>query len=60
MLISPAWAHGSTTSESVGSLGPFIILGFAIVFVLALVADSKLRKRKQRRLENSEVPPSRP
>ena len=46
MLISPALAHGTTTGEQPGGYGPLILLGVAVVFVLALVAEKKWRKRK--------------
>ncbi len=49
MLISPALAHGTTTGEQPASYGPLILLGVAVVFVLALVAEKKWRKRKLKR-----------
>ena len=48
MLISPALAHG-TSGGSVGGFGPLILLAGALVFVLFLVVEAKLRKRKQKR-----------
>lgn len=47
MLISPAFAHGSSGTEAVGH-GPLILLVIAVVVVLLLVAEKKWRRRKQR------------
>ena len=43
MLISPAFAHGSTAETG---LGPFILLGIGVVFVLVLVAEKKWYRHK--------------
>ncbi len=47
MLISSAFAHGSTAEAGSTSLGPFILLGIGAVFVLVLVAEKKWRQHKK-------------
>ena len=49
MLISPALAHGASGVDSVGSLGPLILLAIAVVFVLVFVGEAKWRRYRQRR-----------
>ncbi len=49
MLISPAFAHGSTAEIGSTSLGPFILLGIGAVFVLVLFAEKKWRRHKLNR-----------
>ncbi len=49
MLISPAFAHGSTAAAGSTSLGPFILLGIGAVFVLVLFAERKWRRHKLNR-----------
>lgn len=49
MLISQALAHGTSGVENPsGGVGPLILLGVAVVFVLVLVAEKKWRRRKPR------------
>ena len=48
--ISPALAHGTSGAETpAGGIGLLIILAVATLIVLVLVAEKKLRARKQRR-----------
>ncbi len=49
MLISPALAHGASGVDSVGSLGPLILLAIAVVFVLVFVGEAKWRRYRLRR-----------
>ena len=49
MLISPAFAHGSAATTGATGLGPFILLGIGVVFVLVLLAEKKWRNRKAAR-----------
>ncbi len=49
MLISPAFAHGSTAETGITGLGPFILLGIGAVFVLVLFAEKKWRRHKLNR-----------
>lgn len=48
MLITPAFAHGSSGVESAGFHGPLILLVVAGVVISLLVAEKKWRRRKQR------------
>ena len=48
MLISPAFAHGSSGVDSGGQHGPLILLVVAVVVVSLLVAEKKWRRRKLR------------
>ncbi len=52
MLISPAFAHGSSGVDSVGQHGPLFLLVVAVVIVSLLVAEKKWRRRKLR-LQNA-------
>ncbi len=52
MLISPAFAHGSSGVDSGGPHGPLILLVVAVVVVFLLVAEKKWRRRKLR-LQNA-------
>jgi Tfp pilus assembly protein PilX len=55
MLISPAWAHGSTdTSNSGGGAALLIILAVAIVVALLYVAQKKWRGHLQVRDRDSQ------
>ena len=47
-LISPVWAHGSTTAGDTpgGSYGPLILLVVAAVVVLVFVAEKQWKNRK--------------
>jgi hypothetical protein len=47
MLISPAWAHGTGGGGS--AVGPLILLGVAMVFVLVVVGRKRWRERRARR-----------
>ena len=49
MSISPALAHGTSSAEQVGGLGPLILVAVAIVVVLVLMGEAKWRRRKHRR-----------
>jgi len=57
MLISSAWAHGSVADSGATNLGPFILLGVGIVFVLVLFAEKKWRRHKQSRENRDGAPP---
>jgi len=50
MLISQAFAHGSTGNESVGGfIGPLIFLAVIVIAVLYHLAKAKWRRRRQER-----------
>ncbi|MEE8445197.1 MAG: hypothetical protein V3S44_07580 [Alphaproteobacteria bacterium] len=52
MFISQALAHGASGASSPGGLGPFILLGVAILFVLVLIGEKKWRAYRNRRGES--------
>ncbi len=49
MLISSAWAHGSSGAESPGGVFPFVLLTAAVVSLLVYLAYSQWRKYRARR-----------
>lgn len=50
MLISPAFAHGSTGIESVGGfIGPLVFLAVIVVAVAYHLIKAKWRRRRQER-----------
>jgi len=48
MLISPAFAHGSSGVDTSGQHGPVVLLVVAVVVVSLLVIEKKWRRRKLR------------
>ncbi len=46
MLISPAFAHGSSGAETSAGFGPLFLLAVGIVVVVVLLAEKEWRNRK--------------
>ena len=49
MLISPAWAHGSSGVDAPGGVFPFVLLTAAVVSLLVYLAHDQWRKYRARR-----------
>ena len=46
MLISSAFAHGSSGAETSAGFGPLILLAVGVVVVVVLLGEKKWRKRQ--------------
>ncbi len=51
MLISPAFAHGSSGAGTSAGFGPLILLTVGIVVVVVLLGEKKWRDRKRKRAD---------